>query len=677
MTDVDFSKINIDKFRVPGLTFIDNYKKTGREFYIDAPRGSLEWKLYWDEQEYYCKYGFSVDGIRITGDHYFYLNFCMIMITTAGKAAEAIVKKKSADTKILTFPEFWDADYYYYHEIEKARADGQHLLVLKPRRRGYSYKNAALAAKKYTFERNATVLILGYDLTFAQETMKMAVDYLDFLIRCTDFGKSRDYADKPKEIVEASFTETMPDGRKVKGGYMSRIMCATSKNNPDVARGKGASLVLFEEAGSFDNLKATYMATKPTVESGQFVTGQMILFGTGGDMTGGMVDFEDMFYNPEPYGLRPYANIYEDGMENTQIGFFLPDYYCKDGFIINGVSQATEARQYEEAERDRIRRTSKDPSLIDKRLVEYPQTPREALTKISSNIFPKGELQAQLNKLKSGKAGYLGVPGLLLRNSDGLVTFEHSGDERPIMNFPVKRDQDTRGCVVQYQGPYRVNGGVPSNLYYICHDPYAFDETQGESIGATFVIKRMNNESAPDDYIVAEYVGRPATQDEYNRNLFLLAEYYNAKIGFENDRGNVIEFAKNNRLLHWLEEEFDVYDKNNKIANKLGRKFGMSMSNLERKRQGCIYLRDWLLRERGRDSTDKPTYNLNMINSIPLLEELIKYEYDGNFDRVSALLVGMYYEKQLLTTPVLKREYAYDDPFFQLIGEPDFTSGNY
>lgn len=677
MKEVDFSKVSIEKFRIPALTFLDNYKRTGREFYIDAPRDSLEWKLYWDEQEYYCKNGYSVDGVRITGDHYFYLNFCQIMISPPSIGAEEVIKKKTSQKKTLTFPEFWDADYYYYHEIEKAREEGQHMLVLKPRRRGYSYKNAALAAKKYTFERNSTTLILGYDLTYAQETMRMAVDYLDFLIRATDFGKTRDYADKPKEIVEASFQEIMADGRKVKGGYMSRIMCATSKNNPDVARGKGASLVLFEEAGSFDNLKATYMATKPTVESGLFVTGQMILFGTGGDMTGGMVDFEDMFYNPEPYGIRAYSNIYEEGMESTKIGFFLPDYYGKDGFIIRGVSQVEEAKKYEEAERERIRRTSKDPSLIDKRLVEYPQTPREALTKISTNIFPKGELQAQLNKLKSGKGGHLGVPGSLIRNDDGVVVFNHSGDERPIMNFPLKKDQDTHGCVVQYQHPYRVNGAVPANLYYICHDPYAFDESQGDSIGAAYVIKRINNESSPDDYIVAEYVGRPTTQDEYNRNLFLLAEYYNAKIGFENDRGNVIEFAKNNRLLHWLEEEFDVYDKNNKIANKLGRRFGMSMSNLERKRQGCIYLRDWLLRERTRDENGRVIYNLNMINSIPLIEELLKYEYDGNFDRVSALLIGMYYEKQLMNTPVLKKEYAYDDPFFHLIGEPEIMDGNY
>jgi len=676
MITTDLSMINVEEFRRPALEFLKNNRQTGREFYIDAPRNSYDWKQYWDEQEYYCQNGMSVGGVRITGDHYFYMNFCQIMIKPKD-AEEKVVKKKVSAQKIMTFPDFWDADFHYYHEIEAARNDGQHMLVLKPRRRGYSYKNGALAAKKYSFERNSGSLILGYDLTYAEETMKMAVDYLDFQIKCTDFGKTRDFVSQPKKEVEASFVDIMPDGRRTKGGYMSRIMCGTAKNNPDVARGKGCSLILFEEAGSFDNLKATYMATKPVVESGQFVTGQMILFGTGGDMSGGMVDFEEMFYNPEPYGFRTYKNIYEEGMSDNNIGFFLPDYYAKDGFMKGGISLVDDAKMYEEAERDKIRRTSKDPSLIDKRLTEYPQTPKEALTKLSTNIFPKGELQAQLSKLKGSKLGELGVPGLIYRNEEGLVKFEHSAQARAIRHFPVKKDVDGEGCVVQFQAPFYVNGSVPNNLYYICHDPYAFDDSQGDSIGATFVIKRMNNESSPDDFIVAEYIARPSTQDEYNKNLFLLAEYYNAKIGFENDRGNVIEYAKNARLFHWLEEEFDIYDKDNRIMTKLGRRFGMSMSNRERKRQGCIYLRDWLLRERSRDEKGRPVYNLNMIYSIPLIEELLKYEYDGNFDRVSALLIGMYYERQLVSTPIMRKEYVYDNVFFNLYDTGNTLTGEY
>ena len=40
----------------------------------------------------------------------------------------------------------------------------------------------------------------------------------------------------------------------------------------------------------------------------------------------------------------------------------------------------------------------------------------------------------------------------------------------------------------------------------------------------------------------------------------MLADYYNAKIGFENDRGAVIQYARQHRKLHRLQEEFEMLD---------------------------------------------------------------------------------------------------------------------
>ena len=116
-----------------------------------------------------------------------------------------------------------------------------------------------------------------------------------------------------------------------------------------------------------------------------------------------------------------------------------------------------------------------------------------------------------------------------------------------MIKFPVQRGDDTIGCPVIYQSLYKENGEVPRDLYIIAHDPYAQDG-YGQSLGAAYVIKRVNSISKPDDLIVASYVGRPDTQDEYNYNLFLLAKYYNARIGFENDRGEIIPYAKRHKL---------------------------------------------------------------------------------------------------------------------------------
>jgi len=180
-------------------------------------------------------------------------------------------------------------------------------------------------------------------------------------------------------------------------------------------------------------------------------------------------------------------------------------------------------------------------------------------------------------------------------------------------------------------------------------------------------MKRINNFSKPYDIIVAEYVARPKFQDDFNRQLFLLAQYYNAKIVFENDRdGNIMAYARTNKLMGYLEEELTVYDSNDAPRKKLGRNYGVSMSNLEVKKQAVQYFRDWLLAPREKNEDGEHELNLHKIYSVPLLEEILKFSYDGNFDRHSAMLVGMLYKKELLLKPQVEQQERsiYDDPFF-------------
>jgi len=158
----------------------------------------------------------------------------------------------------------------------------------------------------------------------------------------------------------------------------------------------------------------------------------------------------------------------------------------------------------------------------------------------------------------------------------------------------------------------------------------------------------------------------------------MIARYYNCKVGFENDRGNVIQYARTHKLLSWLQDEQDIYDKGEKVSNGLGRSYGMSMSNLKKKQQGALYLRDWLLTKRGIDVTGKVKLNLNLIYSVPLLEELIKFDYDGNFDRVSSLLIAMYYQKQIAPKGIEVPNYVYNtDSFFSRFHSLGNMESNY
>jgi len=665
MFDIDFSFINTEEFSPEAKRFRMNSLR-GKECYIDEPKNSMAWVEYWDLQEYYCKNGYSVGGVRITGEHYFYLNFCQIKLTVARTSEERIVKRKV--DKQVTFPAFWDSDWYYFTECEIAREAGQHMIILKPRRRGYSYKNAAKCAWMYTFTRKSTSLIVAELSTYSEETMGMVVTYLTFLQSYTDFGKNR-FINKPKDEVESGFEE---NGIVI--GFRSRVVAFTTKTNAGILRGKDANIVLYEEAGTFRNLLATYNATKALVEEGTDVSGQMFVFGTGGDFSGGQVDFEKMFYDPETYGFRAYQNIYDEGRSNTTIGYFLPDYYSKGGFINKGISETEPAKAFIEQEVERLKRSSKDRNALDAYLAEFPRTPQEAFIKIGTNIFPKAELNQQVNEIRSRRElQYLGTTGEFFTDTDGKVKFQPKDDLKPILNFPYKPDVDGEGCVIQYQPAYKSGGHTPHDLYFIAVDPYAIDKgkdkklTKRDSLGAAYVIKRINNFSKPYDIIVCEYIARPNVHDDFNKTLFDMAEYYNCKIVYENDRdGDIESYARVNKKLHRLETELTVYDTSDAPRKQLGRRYGVSMSNLEVKKTAVSYLRDWLLAPRDKDINGVFELNLHKIYSVPLLEEIIKFDYEGNFDRVSALLVAMLYKKELLLKPPVseKIKSIYDDEFF-------------
>jgi hypothetical protein len=242
-------------------------------------------------------------------------------------------------------------------------------------------------------------------------------------------------------------------------------------------------------------------------------------------------------------------------------------------------------------------------------------------------------------------------------NTKGKPDFAPNSSVRPIYKFPHRPDDDLTGAVVIYEAPFKTQEDIiPKNLYIICHDPYAQGKaTSSMSLGAVYVIKVPNNLCKPDDIIVASYIGRPATQDEYNRNLFMLAEYYNAKIGFENDRGEVIAYAKRFRKLHLLQEEFEMLDKRELRSKNVKRQYGMHMTE-QRKAQGELYIRDWLISGRGQNEDGEITLNLQKIYDPALLQELIKFNRKGNFDRVMALMVGMYHTRELYN-----KELSYND----------------
>jgi hypothetical protein len=687
-----------DVFRQEAIRF----RKNG-VYCTELPR-TPKWREYWDEQLRRCQEGFEVAGHKITQHHYHYLNFTEIKIVIGEEDDPNAIKD-------IRPPDFWDGDYDYFWSLEIARngthtsralltspaekeeyrkmtpeqqreariaavdkllmkviphpdwlEGGHHMIVGKARRKGYSFKNGAICANLYNTIRESQVIIGASDkkYLYPKGTMQMASDYLSYFNEHTAFTKGREYVDKV-DHKKASFKKVV-NGAPVESGYKSEIFALTFKDNPDVARGKDPLLVLLEEAGAFPNLKPSYNAIKPSLGAGKYITGQIIIFGTGGDMESGTVHFADMFYNPMEHNLMPFLNIWDENANGTYCGFFHPMYMNHEGFYDDqGNSDVEAAKAWETEQREKIKAVATSSVTLNSRMQEFPFCPAEAFLLVSSNGFPVFELRRRLNIIKREKLHLkLGQPVHLTK--DGEPVREEVKDEadnvighrfksrvkaipdldgvlQPIWNVKVAKNQDLNGAVVIYEYPV---AGAPKGLYKIGFDPYRQDDSGSEqpSLGVIYVYKSVHKHSQRRNEIVAQYVGRPETADDVNRIAMLLAELYNAEIMFENEVTHVKSYFIRKKKAHLMAAQPDAVISKNVKQSTVARVFGCHMND-QLKDAGEKYIKEWLLGERDFDENGDAVLNLDTLNDPGLIEELINYNRKGNFDRVMALMMVM------------------------------------
>jgi len=679
--DDDLTFVNMEYFREPAKYFL----KHG--VYTHEPFGSPRYLAYWDEQDKRCREGYTVGGVTLTGEHYGYLNFAQIKVTQdANKSAYKEAKKdghtqkakrQSAEKKV-TFPDFYDGDYHYFKAKEFAREQGLHLCVGKARRKGYSYKNGWIGANRYNLYPQSITVIGAFSSSYLypRGTMSMVKEYLDFLNKHTDWEKKR----------LLSNMSHMKSGYKYVGqdeehGFLSEVIAVSfGPANPGAARGKDGTLFMFEEAGKFPNLIESLTSTAPAVEDGVFVTGQILIFGTGGDDASNWDGFEEIFYDPETYNMLAFDNIWDDNAEGTSCGFFVPQIRNLPGFIDkDGNSLTAAALEHETSIRDSIKKTSKTSTKLSGYQMEYPNKPSEAFARNTNNIFPTIEIDAQLKLVQNdGNIKYLGRQGVYKDTAKGVILVQEDTkgkDYEYIKEFPLKKGShvDVDGCIVEFQPPYTLpDGRIPQGLYRIWNDPYAQDKdtdaiTTKDSLGATYVYEVTNRfTGSKGDILVAAYVGRPPSMDAYNKQLYLLAKRYGGAPGmvqFENDRGDVKNYFKKMKAYHLLADEPEVTWKRELQSAKTGRVKGIMM-NAKRKGTAAIYLRDWLLDKRGEDENGNDVLNLNYIYDEGLLKELLKWHIKGNFDRVSAMLVGMFDYREVETQEEIQATGGAQNNFF-------------
>lgn len=377
----------------------------------------------------------------------------------------------------------------------------------------------------------------------------------------------------------------------------------------------------YEQIISIENIgiKQVYNLTANTTNT--YLANGFITHNTEG------ADFEgirELFYNPKAYGIYAMENIW-DVAQTEPCGFFVPDFAHLEGYITpNGISMIQDARDFRIQERKK--KEQADPGSIDRYVSEHPFTPAEAVLQSSGNIFPQKLLMEQLNWVEADdrrKKKY--QTGTLRFDESGTVKFDYNGSLKPILDFPLRDDRSTEGCVTIWEHPYFDDQGlIPKGLYIAGIDPYDHDQSGTNSLGSVFVFKRFYTPEHEYNIIVAEYTGRPQTADEFYEITRMLLIYFNAVALYENNIKGLHKYfvqKKSEYLLADTPETKDII-KDSKVQRGKGihmTKEIISWSEKEIKK----YLLEY----------DGKRYGWQKIYSIPLLKELISYNIVGNFDR--------------------------------------------
>lgn len=466
---VDFNKkiYNSDKFRQAAIFF----KEHGA--YTLAPPGTTDYIKYWDEETNRCLYGYvAPDGDAISGYNYFYLNYSPIMKLSEVEYTDRYGNKRTRRERILEFPNFWDYDYYYFNAIEEAETEGKHLVVLKSRQRGYSFKGASMLVRNYELIPGSKSFAVASEQKFliGDGLLTKAWQIMDFIDKNTAWSKQRLTSTRMERVSGFKITDEF--GKQTEQGYLSSITGITLKNDPERLRGTRGKLVLFEEGGKFPNLETAWRVEQPAVETDDGVAfGLLIAFGTGGTEGGAFDGLKNLFYKPEAFNCLAFPNIWDDGQEQTKCGFFVPSWSNMESTDQNGKQKfmdqygnSIKEKAIEEliAQRNKVKDGGASQTSIDRFISERPLKPQEAVLELGKNIFPRQLLMNQLTRIRTNeKLRNMKHVVDLAWDGEGQVkaTEKKSGD---ITTYHLKKDDKPHGSIVIWEYPIK---DPPFGLY--------------------------------------------------------------------------------------------------------------------------------------------------------------------------------------------------------------------
>lgn len=435
-------------------------------------------------------------------------------------------------------------------------------------------------------------------------------------------------------------------GAMVPKGTNTNIKNRTLADNPAAGVGSRPATFIIEEVGLCRNTKETHALMKDAQRDDKYRKFASSLYlGTGGDMDTGALVAQEIFYNPEAYEMLPFKDIFENKGRN--IGYFIPAYMARSSFKDkNGYTNIALGKEMVLKEREKMAAKSTSSAALNSEIIMNPIVPSEMFLTKSSNVFPVAEVRRRLSVVEQENIYEKLAKKVELyfdpESEYNGVSYKVDVKNRltAIDTFPWS-SEDRDGAVVVYEFPQFIDGIVPEGAYIIGHDPYKDDTSTGGSLASIYVMKTSKYfDQIGHDEIVASFVGRPYMGREIvNENLLKLSMFYgNAKIYFENAVGNVKDyFEKMKRIDLLARKPHTVFNKKASFETNHIAEYGYPMSNQRIKYEALQYLRAWLLEVR-ESSDDRIIRNLDQIADRALLQELLTFSMEGNFDRVMGLV---------------------------------------
>lgn len=664
---------DMDYFKPTAL----NYQKYGKVCNLRPnPNPNSEYGKWIREEVRRIYEGYTrEDGEFVTGDMYYFLNYCPILLSKVSSGKKAL--------RVWDFPEFWEGHWLKFIYSEMARNNGHHCAELASRSKGKSFSLASMIAKRFILgesrevNREVKCLVTAYQKEYLTKDgiLNKFQSYIDFAAQNTEFPTRRLKSSLNEMAWKMGYIDLDTNTQK---GTLNEVLGVSSKDDESKLRGKRSVLIAIEEFGSFPNLLGLFGTLRPSVEEGDVTFGEIYMQGTSGDNDSDFAAAQELMYNPKGYNIQEIPNIYDkEGQGKRYFSYFFPGYLNRKGcYDKDGNSDVVKALLEILMNRYTVKYNSTDLNAITKTISEIPVTPQEAIIRVQGNIFPVTMINERLNEIDNNPAFYDDIyVGKLVQNNNGEVIFRNTTDI-PIRDFPTK-DNKVEGALEIYEMPVKQSDGkVNSERYILSLDNYENDTSNTMSLGSIFVLDLWT------DRIVAEYTGRPMFVDDLNEVARLLCFFYNGKLLYENNKKNTFAyFSKMNCL--WKLEDTPEYLRQRQMVKNVG--YGNTAKGVSAipavKNHGFTLIRDWLLKPvtilsptgPNNEEIEIQVPNLHFVKNRALLKELSLFNPDINVDRIMSLVQLMIFREQKMITyqgdvkrdtSKIEKDYAGNDEFF-------------